>query len=489
VNTFSGSVARLDLRTGEQLALLPLRGEPTDVVLSRDGKRAFVSLAQLDEVAVLDLPQLTLRARVPVGDRPRAMALTPDGRTLLVANFQGGDVSLIDTETQRETRRVALSGINLRGIDVTPDGRHAFVTGQVPASTRVTWVAMDVWVNSVFRLDLQSGAEGAGTQGRIDFINAPAPDPDGIVALGDERVAVAVGGNDEALLIRTPAGSGAYYDPVVERRARVGAHPRGMALSRDGKQLWVANELGSSISILDATTLNPTRRIVLDAPAKPDARLPGRYLFGNAGMTAGRQFTCNSCHPEGGADGLTWEFVHVPDGIPARNTRNVRGGVTHTAPFRWSGRETDVEVFIQDEITGLLHGSRQSPERLHALRSMVEQFPMPPNPHRAQDGNHTAAAERGKTLFEGKAGCVSCHVGDLRGGTGVKASIGTTLATQSLDVPHLAGAHDSAPYLHDGRAKNLEAVFSRWNPDKKHGKAHELTKEELADVLRYVREL
>lgn len=488
-NALSGSVTRVDLETGKLLASLPLRGEPADVVLSRDRTRAFVSLAELDEVAVLDLSGLKLRARVPVGDRPRAMALTPDGRTLLAANFRGGDVSLIDTDALRERRRVAVPGVNLRGISVAPGGGHAFVTGQAPASTRVTWVAMDVWVNSLFRIELEPEGGDEGARGRLDAPNAPVPDPDGIVALEDGRVAITASGRDEALLVRAPAPSSGYYDPVVERRAAVGAHPRGIALSPDRRQLWVAGELGNTVSILDAATLRPLRRIDLGAPAKRDLRLAGRYLFGNAGMTAGGQFTCNSCHPGGGADGLNWQFVHVPDGLPLRNTRNVRGGITLTAPFRWSGRETDIEVFLQDEITGLLHGSPQGHDRLHALWNLLDQFPMPPNPHRAADGALTPAAQRGKALFEGKAGCVSCHSGELRGGTGMKAAVGTAAEEQPLDVPHLQGVHDTAPYLHDGRARSLEEVFGRYNRLRKHGKADQLSAPELADVLRYVREL
>jgi cytochrome c peroxidase len=58
-----------------------------------------------------------------------------------------------------------------------------------------------------------------------------------------------------------------------------------------------------------------------------------------------------------------------------------------------------------------------------------------------------------------------------------------------LDVPHLAGVYDTDPYLHDGRAKTLEEIFGKHNPQGLHGKAHELTPEELKDLIQYVREL
>lgn len=188
-------------------------------------------------------------------------------------------------------------------------------------------------------------------------------------------------------------------------------------------------------------------------------------------------------------DGETWEFIHVPDGIPRRNTRSLRGGITQTAPFRWSGHTADIEEFFQEEIAGLLHGPRQPHEPLHALWNLLDQFPLPPNPYRAADGSFTAAARRGRLLFDGKAGCGGCHAGEFRGGTGAKAWVGTTPEGQPLDVPHLVGAYDSPPYLHDGRAATLEEVFTRNDAAHRHGKVHRLSPQELRDLLQYVREL
>jgi DNA-binding beta-propeller fold protein YncE/mono/diheme cytochrome c family protein len=496
-NAFSGSIAAFDPTTWKRTALLSLRGEPADVVIARDGRRAFVSLAQLDEVAVLTLPELRVTHRIPVGDRPRPLALTPDGGTLLVGNFQGGDVSLIDTNTLRERRRVELTGVNLRGLSVSPDGRRAFVTGQIPANTRATREPLDIWTNTVFTFDVlqppsppgSAGPADVGAEGWIDFSLGSSPDPDGVVALKEDLVAVALAGSDQALLVRTPGPYKRSYDPVIVRRVAVGARPRGIAATPNGKEIWVANELDSTISVLDASDLRPLRRIELGIPNRRDVRLQGRYLFGNARLARGRQFTCASCHPGGNTDGLTWEFAHVPDGLPFRNTRNLRGGITLTGPFRWSGHEEQIEDFFQDEVVGLLQGPRQPHSALHALWNMMHDFPMPPNPYRTEDDRLTPAAERGKALFTGKAGCSDCHAGEYHGGTGIKAYVGTTREELPLDVPHLVGVHDSAPYLHDGRAATLEEIFEKHNPEQRHGKAHQLTRPELADLLRYVREL
>src|SRR5947207_15997024 len=110
----SGAVALLDVSRGERLATARLPGMPWDVAVSPDGRSAYVSVSQLDAVAVLELPALKEVARIPVGRRPRALALAGNGATLLCANMAGGSLSIIDTRQRRELKRVELGGINVR---------------------------------------------------------------------------------------------------------------------------------------------------------------------------------------------------------------------------------------------------------------------------------------------------------------------------------------------------------------------------------------
>jgi cytochrome c peroxidase len=249
--------------------------------------------------------------------------------------------------------------------------------------------------------------------------------------------------------------------------------------------------LGNDLAVVDTRTLKVVRRIPLGATTRKDPDLLGRYLFTTATIVKGEQFSCNSCHPDGSMDGISWKFVHVPDALGKetdRNAKDLRGHIGESAPYRWSGHERNLEGFVEEEIHGLLQGNKLTPAEVRAMAHYIGSLPLPPNPYRAPNGSLTDAAQRGKALFEGSAGCISCHSGPKAGGQR-KAWVGTTPDGIELQVPRLQGVYDSAPYLHDGKARTLEEIFTRCNTKQAHGKAHDLSPEEMKDLLRYVREL
>ena len=47
----------------------------------------------------------------------------------------------------------------------------------------------------------------------------------------------------------------------------------------------------------------------------------------------------------------------------------------------------------------------------------------------------------------------------------------------------------SAPYLHDGSANSLEEIWTVFNPKDTHGVTHDLAKDELNDLIEYLKTL
>lgn len=482
-NSFSGSLAFVDLEA-KKTATLPLRGVPYDVVVSPDGGTAYVSVSQLDQVAVVDVPGRRVTDRIPTGRRPRALSITPDGRVLVTANMTQGSVTFIDTAARRPIGEGRTPAVNLRGVAVFPNGRSAYPVGQRAQNERPTETAIGIWSNQAFRV-VPNGPPNGVENIWLDFIGKDVADPDSVVFdPAVKRAFITCAGGHSVNVL--PLGGG---DTVAIQG--VGACPRGLQFTPDGKELWVADWLGNDVAVIDPETLRVTRRIPLGPASRKDPLLLGRFLFNTATIVKGGQFSCNSCHPDGSTDGIAWKFVHVPDALGRetnRNVRSLRGHIEDTAPFRWSGYAKTLDEFVQEEVTGLLQTPKLDATQLRALVAFIGAQDLPPNPHRNEDGSLTAAALRGKALFEGKAECANCHTGPKAGGQR-KAWAGTTPAGLDLDVPHLIGVYDTYPYLHDGRAKTLEEVLTRYDDQKAHGKAHELNPEELKDLVEYVREL
>ena len=63
-------------------------------------------------VTVLNARTLKQLDEIAVGKDPRGLAVTPDGRWLLTANQGSADVSVIDTGTRKEIKRIAV-GLSL----------------------------------------------------------------------------------------------------------------------------------------------------------------------------------------------------------------------------------------------------------------------------------------------------------------------------------------------------------------------------------------
>ncbi len=483
-NSFSGSVAFIDLEAHKS-ETVPLTGAPWGVTLSPDGSRAYITVSQLDRVAVFDVSSHKEVGSIPTGRRPRAIDITPDGRTVVTANFTAGSVSYLDTASMTERAQGATPAVNLRGVALYPDGRTVFAVGQRAQNERPTETAVGIWSNQAF-VQVPNGPRNGRQNLWLDLMGSDVSDPDSVVMdAPNGRAFVSCSGGNSVNVVPL-RGSG---DTVTI--SNVGAQPRGMAMTPDRKEIWVANLLGNDIAVIDAEKLTITRRISLGKTTHKDSNMEGRYLFGTADIVKGAQFSCNSCHPDGGEDGISWKFVHVQDGLGKtidRNVKGLRGHIALDPPYRWSGHETSLAGFVEEEVTGLLQGPKLTTSQTAALANYVGTLPLTANPYRTSTGGFTESAMRGKALFDGKAGCIRCHTSSNQRSV-PKVWIGTTPQGVLLQPPRLEGVYDTDPYLHDGSARTLEEIFSQHNAEKLHGNAHLLSDVEMKDLLRYVKEL
>jgi mono/diheme cytochrome c family protein len=108
--------------------------------------------------------------------------------------------------------------------------------------------------------------------------------------------------------------------------------------------------------------------------------------------------------------------------------------------------------------------------KLPALRDYQLSLAAPPPPEGTVD---RAAAERGRKVFKGVAGCASCHAGptytdagdELHAPeeTGMDPQYASRTATKKYRTTPLRGLWQHAPYFHDGSAETLADVVEHYD--------------------------
>ena len=82
---------------------------------------------------MLDPVRFSVVETIPVGASPHSTALSPDGRELAVVNFTSSEVSIIDTTSDVELKRLP-TGENPQDVSWSADGRMVYtanVDGQM----------------------------------------------------------------------------------------------------------------------------------------------------------------------------------------------------------------------------------------------------------------------------------------------------------------------------------------------------------------------
>src|SRR5262245_26580765 len=127
-NQSSGSVSLIDAASGRLLDEVVTGDKPAGVSISADGLRGGVTHWYGYDLAILAVGSDRLRiiGRVEVGPEPRGVVLSHDGRTAFVAVGVSNEVVRVDLESRQITGRLMV-GREPRGIAITPDGTRLLV--------------------------------------------------------------------------------------------------------------------------------------------------------------------------------------------------------------------------------------------------------------------------------------------------------------------------------------------------------------------------
>jgi YVTN family beta-propeller protein len=525
-NAWSDNVSVIDAKSLEVVKTLPAGFEPSGAALDGTEKTLYVANRLSNDVSVIDLSTGQETKRLLAGRGASYLTTSPDGKLIYCTHIYPepgrfrdpptSEITVIDTNTQTVVERKTLS--NVAGVfhtAVSSDGKLAVIAQLRPknllplAHVEHGWALGDA-------LTLFGSDVGKLVQIPLDELDRYYALPWGVAIAPDKsKIFLTTAGSQSVTVLdvsRLLKSVRAHRRPFVNdlsasaeyvsSRIAVGHNPRGVAFSPNGKRLYVANRLDDTISVIDTAGENVVATLDLGGPRNIDALRRGERLFYTAEFAFQGGFGCSNCHIDSTIDGLQWDLE--PDGfgkdiVDNRSLENLAG----TEPFKWNGGNPDMPTECGPRTEKFFFRSQSfNQQQLTDLVTFVLSLPYRPNRYRMATGELTPAQERGKAIFErtkSKGGaaiaeanqCASCHSGpkytnqkQLDIGSGKR-----TDRSSVVDVPQLSNVAYSAPYLHDGSARSLEEIWTVFNPKDTHGVTNDLTKDELNDLIEYLKTL
>ena len=491
-NHAGATLSLLDLAQLVEVGSYAVGSMPYGVVT--DGARVFVSEFAPGHVGVLDHNSGERLAHIAVAPFPAGLALSADGASLYVTHLFSGRVTLIDARSLEVKANITTgASTNLsQFVAISPNGTKAYLP---QTRSNVTNTAM-LFDNTVFAVVnvLDLGALRLAVQERVtlDTADQPVNMPFAVALSPDGKMLyLANAGSDDLSVIDLSTNQGVAH-------ISVGANPRGIAISPDGARVFVNNVLDGTLSVMETEMHTIAETVTLTEIPLPEPILLGKRIFNSAAapvLTTDNWISCATCHFDGMMDTRTW--LGFPDG--PRNTPSLLG-VAQTLPMHWSGdldELQDVEITIRDiQIgSGLIEGEAHdtlgsahaglSPE-LDALAMYMAILEIPPSPYAASPEQ----LSRGEAVFN-TLECQSCHppplytdlqLHDVGTGNAAKEKNSHGRGT-NFDTPSLRALWMTAPYFHDGSATTLPDALHTGN---EHNVAAGLSTTEIEDLTAFL---
>lgn len=525
-NAWSDTVSVIDTAKRQVVQTLPTGFEPSGVVTDRSGTTLYVANRLSGDISVIDLESGQETKRLLAGRGASYLTISPDGKLIYCTHIYpnpgafrsqpNSEITLVDTASQTVVERKQLHNVaGIFHVAISADGKLG-VAAQLRPKNLIPLAHVEHGWAFGDSLTLFGADVGETVQIPIDELERYYALPWGVAITPDKsKIFLTTAGSESVTVIDVvdllktvrqrhqpfvnDLSASADY---VSARIPVGHNPRGVVVSPDGKRVYVANRLDDSITVIDAQIEKVVSTLDLGGPKNIDALRRGERLFYTADFAFQGQFGCSNCHIDATIDGLQWDLE--PDGfgkdiVDNRSLENLAG----TEPFKWNGGNPDMPTECGPRTEKFFFRSQSfNQQQLTDLVTFVYSLPYRPNRYRLANGELTPAQERGKAVFErtkSKHGapipeanqCTYCHSGPKYTNQN-QIDVGTGKLTDRspiIDVPQLPNVAYSAPYLHDGSARSLEEVWTIFNPKDTHGVTNDLTKDELNDLIEYLKTL
>jgi YVTN family beta-propeller protein len=531
-NQWADNIYRIDLEESRITDTLSGGSGPAGMVIDPAGDNLYVVNSYSSDISIFDLENQREKRRLKAGNNPVSAAMAPDGSEVYVTSRRSipvphmtspiTEMTVTGTKYQRVSdRKMWKDAYIMESVAVTPTGDLAISTLIRPKNLIPAIQIERGWMMTHGIGIIERKENGRMIQLLTDQPNAYFPDPFDIVISPDGgRAYISHSGNNTVSVLdlneirrllsestneqlETYANHLGISSRYVIGRISTGANPKGMAISPDGKTLYVAERLEDQIALVNTSTLMVEGSIDLEGPRRRTVARHGRQVFHNAGHTFQNQYACYTCHPDVHEDGLVYNMAGTDMGRNLANVQTLRD-IGDIPPYKWNGKNQT--IYKQDGMrfsTILTRTEAFSHKELDALVAyIVTDVKNPPNLRFNPNGELSEAQKRGKVIFyrdydnygneiPASNRCYTCHPPPYF--TNLELTDVGTLADSDdpmrFDVPQLNNVYESAPYLHDGKASTLEEIWTKHNDHDEHGVANDMTKDQLNDLVEYLKSI
>ena len=182
---------------------------PWGIDFSPDGRYAYVTCRDTNNVVVIDTTVLEETTSIDVGDKPFGISVAPDGEHAYVSNMDDDTVSVISLETNSVVATINV-GDEPMTVDIAPDGVHAYVCLWRDDRIAVLRLSDNVVLGTI---EVGEGPWGVDVapDGRHAYVSCEGANKVAVIRLSDSKVVkrVEVNDNPRGLAI-LPNGEGVY---------------------------------------------------------------------------------------------------------------------------------------------------------------------------------------------------------------------------------------------------------------------------------------
>jgi mono/diheme cytochrome c family protein len=468
--------------------------------------RLLVTQVETDELALLDAKNLQPLSSWPTGGLPYSVVVSPDRQWVVVGCRGPSEVLVYNAVTgqQLSRRKIYDDGFNLGWPAFGPDGTSVIYPAAINRRFPVTAGYIEQgWVidNRLIHLKLPDSQPGEQDHLGLDVRKQAVGDAFAVAHTPDKQsLVVSCSGTQELLVLRLtdlpwqPGDPGDFVRPELAadstryRRIELGGRPLGFSIMTND-QVVVANDFLRCLQLVTLST-GEVRQIRLGESTPDSLARRGEQIFAAADRSLSSWYSCQTCHPGGGTSGQIFDTRNdggygLPKLVPSLH------GVSITGPWTWHGWQNS----LPDAMSRSLKESMQTqqdiqPADIEALTAYMESLTsVAPSPAFNQPAQAQGIAN-GKVIFQGKGACINCHA---PAGYTTPATFDVGRASKQgqyfeLNPPSLLGLAFRRRFLHDGKAKSLEQVLTKFHaPEKVAGEA--LSPEERRDLIAFLNSL